>query len=338
MSDFNQENTGLQNRGYPNPAAAIRDRRPTVRPSKSAAVLAPHLMTMAIIMMLVFVVAVVTAKAEELQKENNSASDSSNWRFEFGPGSQLYPIYIANPIRPQMGIALAYFSESDIPNAGDERFIIRLGANVGFLRFSPTDKPDSGFQLNVEAGFIGAFDIESSLDNIGWDGLYGVLLSWSNGRGFAAQTGTKHVSSHVGDEYAELTGRKRINYTRNEYVLGLSLAGQKYWRVYGEGGYAGDQRNKQLQEPWRLEAGLEFQDPHRFWGNRFGWYGAADFNWYQESDWSTDFTVQAGLIVVKEKLFRTFRFGLEYRNGRSVLGEFFFRNETYISLGLWCDL
>ncbi len=152
MSDCNQENSDLQNRGYPNPAAAV---------------LAPRLMTMAIIMMLVFVVSVATAKAEELQKENNSASDSSNWRFEFGPSGQLYPVYIANPIRPQMGIALAYFSESDIPNAGDERFIIRLGANVGFLRFSPTDKPGSGFQLNVEAGFIGAFDIESSLDNIG---------------------------------------------------------------------------------------------------------------------------------------------------------------------------
>jgi hypothetical protein len=288
--------------------------------------------------MLVFVATVSTVKAEEVQKENDSTSSFSNWRFEFGPGGQLYPVYIANPIRPQMGIATAYFSESDIPNAGGERFIIRLGANVGFLRFSPIDKPDSGFQLNVEAGFIGAFDIENSLDNIGWDGLYGALISWSNGRGFAAQTGIKHVSSHVGDEYAERTGRKRISYTRGEYVLGLSLAGQKYWRVYGEGGYANDQRNKQLQEPWRLEAGLEFQDPQRFWDNRFGWYVATDFNWYQESDWSTDFTMQAGLIVVREQLFRTFRFGLEYRNGRSVLGEFFFRNETYISLGLWCDL
>lgn len=338
MSDFKQENTDLQNRAYPNPATAIRDCRTAARPSKPPAVLAPRLMTMTIIMMLVSVVVAATAKAQELRKEDNSASVSSSWRFEFGPGGQLYPVYIANPIRPQMGIALAHFSDSDIPNAEDERVIIRLGANAGLLRFSPTDKPDSGFQLNVEAGFIGAFDIENSLDNIGWDGLYGILLSWSNGRGFAAQTGIKHVSSHVGDEYVQRTGRKRISYTRGEYVLGLSLACQKYWRIYGEGGYAYEERNEQLQEPWRLEAGLEFQDPHRFWGNRFGWYAAGDFNWHQESDWSTDFTVQAGLIVVREKLFRTFRFGLEYRNGRSVLGEFFFRNETYISLGLWCDL
>lgn len=321
MSDCNQKNTIGQMHRCSYPAAA-----------------ALRWMVIAIITALFFVSTAAVARADEPQKKDDSASLSSGRQWEFGPGDRLYPVYIANPIRPQMGIARAYFSETDIPNAGDERYIIRLGANVGFLRFSPTDKPDSGFQLDVEAGYIGMFDIESSLDNIGWDGIYGVLLSWSNGEGFAAQTGIKHVSAHVGDEYAEKTGRERINYTRGEYVLGLSLAGKKYWRVYGEGGYAYDQRNEQLQEPWRLEAGLEFADPHRFWNERFGWYAAADCNWYEESDWSTDFTVQAGLLVAREKLHRNFRFGLEYRNGRSLLGEFFFGDETYVSLGLWVDL
>jgi hypothetical protein len=322
MSIYKQENADLQDHGVQYPAAAARHRR----------------VAAALITALVFAVGAAAAKAEALQETDNSASTSSGWRLGFGPGGRLYPLYIANPIRPQMGIARAHFSESDIPDAGDDRYIIRLGANVGFLRYSPVDKPGSGFQLDVEAGFIGAFDIESSLDNIGWDGLYGVLLSWGNGEGFAAQTGIKHVSAHVGDEYAERTGRQRINYTRGEYVLGLSLAGQKYWRVYGEGGYAYDQRNEELQEPWRLEAGLEITDPYRFWGKRFGWYAAADFNWYEESDWSTDITVQTGLLVARERLSRTFRLGLEYRTGRSLLGEFFFRDETYISLGLWVDL
>ena len=293
---------------------------------------------MAIVMILFFSFAMLPARAEEPRDENSNSPTAAGWQLEFGPGGRLYPLYIANPIRPQMGIARAHFIESDIPNTGDDRFIIRLGATVGFLRYSPADKPDRGFQLDVEAGFIGVFDIENSQDNIGWDGLYGVLLGWSNGEGLAVQTGIKHVSAHVGDEYAEKTGRERINYTRGETVLGVSLAGKKYWRVYGEGGYAYDQRNTQLQEPWRLETGLEITDPHRFWNKRFGWYAAADFNWYQESDWSTDVTVQAGLLVAREKLFRSFRLGLEYRNGRCLLGEFFFRNETYISLGLWIDL
>ncbi len=334
MSDWNRKHPTLRIHRAADPAAAEQAPRPDAPAATSS------LQPMAIILItaLVMVLAGPACRAEEPRNEDRGASTASGWQLEFGPGGRLYPIYIANPIRPQMGIARAYFSESDIPNAGDERYIIRLGANVGFLRYSPADKPDSGFQLDVEAGFIGAFDIESSLDNIGWDGLYGVLLNWSNGEGLAVQTGIKHVSAHVGDEYAEETGRRRINYTRGEYVLGLSLAGEKFWRIYGEGGYAYDQRNAQLQDPWRLQAGLEFTDPQRFWDRRFGWYAAADLNWYEESDWSTDLTLQAGVIVAREKLFRTFRFGLEYRNGRSLLGEFFFQNETYVSLGLWCDL
>ena len=276
--------------------------------------------------------------AKELQNENDNASAASGWQLAFGPGGHLYPLYIADPRQPNMSISRAWFSDSDIPDAGNDRFIIRLGANVGFLRFSPGDQPESGFQLDVEAGFLGVFDLDNRQDNIGWDGIYGVLLSWSNGKGLAIQTGIKHVSSHVGDEYAEETGRRRINYTRGEYVLGLSLAGQKYWRIYGEGGYAYDQRNELLQKHWRLQSGLEFVDPKRFWKKRFGWYAAVDLNWYEESDWSTDVTAQAGLIVTREKLFRNFRLGVEYRNGRSILGEFFFRDETYVSLGLWCDI
>ena len=299
---------------------------------------AQRLVAVILLVTLFSISTVSIVRAAELEKENDSASDASDWQLTFAPGGYLYPLYIADPRRPTMGIARAWFSESDIPAAGNDRYIIRLGANVGFLRFSPADKPDSGLQLDVGAGFLGVFDLDNRQDNIGWDGIYSVLLSWSNGRGAAIQAGLKHVSSHVGDEYAEETGRRRINYTRGEYVLGLSLSGLKYWRIYGEGGYAYDQRNEQLQKHWRLQSGLEFVDPKRFWKKRFGWYAAADLNWYEESDWSTDVTAQAGLIVTREKLFRSFRLGVEYRNGRSILGEFFFRDESYVSLGLWCDI
>jgi Protein of unknown function (DUF1207) len=297
------------------------------------------LMAAAMVMLLPWAGAAAAAGAPEPPAGNDpgGVSAASGWQITFGPGGHLYPVAIANPVRPRFGILQAWFNDSDIPDAGDERSIISLGGRLGFLRFSPADKPDRGFQLDVEAGFQGVFDHDQSLDNIGWDGFYGVLLSWSNGAGLAGQTGIKHDSSHVGDEYAERTGRTRINYTRGEYVLGLSLAGRTLWRIYGEGGYAYDRRNKQLQAPWRLEAGLEFQDPQRFWGGRFGWYAAADFTWYEESDWSTDVTIQAGLMVARKALFRKFRLGLEYRTGRSVLGEFFRSDETYLALGLWCD-
>jgi len=38
----------------------------------------------------------------------------------------------------------------------------------------------------------------------------------------------------MGAEYAENTGRIRINYTRGDVLIGASLAGFKYWHIYGE--------------------------------------------------------------------------------------------------------
>jgi hypothetical protein len=261
-----------------------------------------------------------------------------NWRTVFSPGSDLYPRYIANPRRPMFSLSRLWMIDSGIPQAGKNRLMLRLGGRYGFFRVHPKNDPDKGFQFDLEGAFIGVFDIDNSLDNIGWDGLYGALFTWSNGKSLALKFGTKHDSSHVGDEYAERTGRQRISYTREELLLGASLAGLKYWRIYGETGYAYDMRNEVLQKPWRLESGIEFEDARRWWNERAGYYAALDVTSYEESDWQADVTIQAGLVIPVRNLSRTYRFGLEYYNGRSLVGEFFLFNESYISLGFWMDL
>ena len=48
---------------------------------------------------------------------------------------------------------------------------------------------------------------------------------------------SRHASSHVGDEYAERTGRTRIVYTRNELAGGISQKIDDWWRAYGEVGW-----------------------------------------------------------------------------------------------------
>ncbi len=279
-------------------------------------------------------------KSATSSEEDNkyTFSISKNWRGVFSPGSLLYPPYIANPLRPTIALKLVHFSDSEIPEAGDSRYLFNLGGRYGFFRVHPTENSDRGFQIDLEGAFIGMFDRENSLDNIGWDGVYAALLTWSNGDGLAAKLAIQHDSSHVGDEYAERTGRQRINYTRQEYVLGLSLSGFKYWRVYGEVGFAFDLRNDVLQDQWRVEGGLEFEDPDRFWKGRAGYYAAIDITSYEESDWEADVTVQAGFVMPLPDITRTYRLGFEYRNGRSIIGEFFQNEETYIAAGLWMDL
>jgi len=279
------------------------------------------------------------AYSEEGKDEGHGVTFSlgDKWRGVISPGSDLYPVYIARPIRPTMAINWVKVSDSEIAEAGDTRYTLRLGGRVNFLRVHPAGEADRGFQLDVEAAFLGQFDADHSLDNIGWDGIWGLLLTWANGTGFAAKLATQHDSSHVGDEYAERTGRKRINYTRGEVALGLSLAFFSDWRVYGEAGYGYDIRNVELQEPWRVEGGLEFEDPHRFWKGRLGYYAAIDVTAYEELDWQKDITIQAGLVLPVTGLVGTYRFGVEYRDGRSLIGEFFQDKETYWALGLWVD-
>lgn len=202
-----------------------------------------------------------TSEARTDEGHGVTFSLGQKWRGVISPGRSLYPVYIANPIRPTMAFNRVAVSDSDIAEAGDTRYTLRLGGRVNLVRAHPAGEPDRGFQLDVEAAFLGQFDADHSQDNIGWDGIWGLALTWADGTGLAAKLATQHDSSHVGDEYTERTGRKRINYTRAEVVFGLSLAFFTQWRVYGEAGYAYDMRNVELQEPWRVEGGLELKMP-----------------------------------------------------------------------------
>lgn len=254
------------------------------------------------------------------------------------PGKHLYPAYIADPLYPRTAMNAPSYRDSEIPNAGDQRFIFRIGARLGLLRISPVDNWDEGIQLNLHSAFLGMFDRDHSLDNIGWDGLYGIDLSWRKSARLSFKLGINHDSSHVGDEFAERTGMRRINYTRQEYVLGVRFSGREHVRVYSEAGWAFDLRNEDLQKAWRIQTGIEFVDDDGLWNGQMGYYAAMDLTAFEESDWNPDVTVQSGLVVPVHRINRTFRMGLEYRDGRSLIGEFARYEETYWTLGLWIDV
>lgn len=269
---------------------------------------------------------------------SRAVSVGSGWGLAFAPAGRFYPVYLADPLAPTVALNAVRYEDSEIPDAGDRRYVFRIGGRLGLLRLFPEGRPDEGAQLNLHGTFLGMFDRENSLDNIGWDGLYGIDFTWRGTSGLALKMGINHDSAHVGDEYAERTGQERIDYTRQEYVLGASLPVKERFRVYAEGGYAFDLRNEDVQDNWRLQAGIEVRDEDALWGGRLGCYAAADVTAYQESDWEPDVTVQAGLIVPVRETLRDFRFGVEYRDGRSVLGEFSMHEETYWTWGIWIDL
>jgi hypothetical protein len=193
-------------------------------------------------------------------------------------------------------------------------------------------------QIDIYGAFLGQFDPANSTDNIGWDGLYGLMFTWACGDGLSLKLAMAHDSSHVGDEYAERTGRRRIGYTRQEFVFGISYRFQQYLRAYGETGYGYDLRNPDVQAPWRVKGGIEFEDPARFFKGRLGYYATVDLSFTEEMDWDADITAQAGVIIPMRRAFETIRIGPMYRNGRSVIGEFFRYKEAWWGLGLWIDI
>lgn len=256
---------------------------------------------------------------------------------QFSPGSDLYPRYIADPRRPRFALMVQRMLDSEIEEAGDGRIGVMMGGCYGFLRAIHEGNPEGGVQLDIEAGFLGQFDSEASLDAIGWDGFYGFMFSWKPSGPLSFRFAIQHDSAHVGDEYAEETGRMRINYTREELVLAGAVQPFKGFHGYVELGWAyhrGDERLK----PWRLQMGLQYESELLWWDGHVGWYAGIDNVVWDERDWQSTTTFQAGISIKVTDLARSWRIGLQAGNGRSVVGEFFEYDEKYVSLGLWMEL
>ena len=157
-------------------------------------------------------------------------------------------------------MTLAEVFDETIADSGSTRYFLRVGGEFGLLRWEAADPASISVQLDLVAGMDGQFDLDHSLDNIGWDGNYGLQASTRLAPAWAAKLGLVHTSSHIGDELEERTGRQRIGYSRDELVVGVRRDLGHDLAVYGEAGYGYDLSVQELQEPWRLQTGLDF-DP-----------------------------------------------------------------------------
>jgi hypothetical protein len=283
----------------------------------------------------VALVLALTAPVVDLCAGDFPADGGPGLQVELFPDAEFYPQYTADPLRPQSALKIVGMADSEIPESGSARFALHLGGRFDLARWHPDGQPDRGWQLDFEGGSFGQFDIGDSLDNIGWDGLFGLTLSWLPRAGVGLRVGTKHDSAHLGDEYAERTGRERIGHTREELVIGVSLQPAARWRLYPEGGLG--YGLEELQEPGRLQVGVERRGARRFRDGRLSWYAAADLQSFQESDWKLRSALQLGFLMPTGRGTSRYRLALELVHGRSVMGEFSFHDETSIGVGWYLD-
>ena len=230
----------------------------------------------------------------------------------FPPGN-VYPVYIADPHRPMIGLTEMVYTKVRIEETRSPRVGLSGGGQFGILRIDPAKPGGRSWQVTIAGGLDAVFDSQNKLDAIGWEGDYGASVSTATGGPFAFKLAVQHVSSHVGDEYAERTGRERINYTREEVALGASWRFSPRWRAYGEAAVAYIRRNDE-QEPWRVQTGIEYESRPTLWGGRFAWYGAADLSSWEERGWRLDNALQGGILTRTNG--RTYRLGLGWTDGR----------------------
>ena len=106
------------------------------------------------------------------------AEDS--WDWEFDPGHQPYPSYLADHERPRIGIAYNY-ADSDIPGASNRRIDMAGGTRITFFRIQPPADLMPVMSIDLEGALFAQFDNGNENNNIGWEGRLGVwfVQEWS---------------------------------------------------------------------------------------------------------------------------------------------------------------
>ncbi len=223
-----------------------------------------------------------------------------------------------------------------VPQTSSPRTFLAAGGRAGLVRIDPSAPGGRFWQVSVEAGLDAVFDAQFKNDAVGWDGNYGLTVTTATSTSpFAFKVAVLHLSAHLGDEYQERTGTKRINYTREELALGVAWRFRPRWRAYGEVGIGYVTRSDE-QAPGRWQTGVEYEAPPTVFGGRMAWYAAVDLSALEERDWRLDTALQGGLVTRTSG--RVFRIFLQWYDGRVPLGEFTRYSEASISLGLRIDL
>ncbi|MFP4030404.1 MAG: DUF1207 domain-containing protein [Desulfococcaceae bacterium] len=277
------------------------------------------------------------AHAAEDRPADATFQFGSRWSFELDPDDQPYPDYLADPRRMRLGISLAGV-DSEIPETSAGRAILDIGTRYTLFKIRPDPEGDYALSLDIMGGVFMQFDLGNQLDNVGWEGIYGLGIVFAQNDHMAARIGYRHLSSHIGDEYIEKTGRERIGYTRDDLTLGLSYWPREDWMVYVEPRWAFNLGDADGMKELAGEAGVQYEGPRKFWNGNAAFYAGLHVQAYQESDWKPGVSFQSGLQIRRGDDGANIRLGLEGYTGRAILGEYALEfDESYLLCGFMLD-
>jgi hypothetical protein len=210
-----------------------------------------------------------------------------------------------------------------------------IGVTFPVLRWGRDEVTPQGLQLDF---FAVVFSRWSNLrDSVGVDYRFGVPLTFACGP-WSGRIAYEHTSTHLGDELAERTGRKKVSSNRDEVVVGLAYSFWDSVRIYGQVGYAlglSSPGNDERRD--RYDWGIEWigrEVCHWIGGRPFA---AFDMDLRGDQDYTANVTTQIGWRWSNSIHRPALRLALEYYDGRSPYGQFLLDRENWFGVGIMVD-
>lgn len=255
---------------------------------------------------------------------------SDAWYWQATPDGLIYHSYWAGVHEPRLAIVMQHIT------GGDSFFDGVAGGRAGLLRYgNGSGIFPQGWQLDIEAAAMVRLTLDKIRDFETADYRVGVPLTYGiDNWQFKAEV--YHLSSHLGDEFAIANPGSladRINYVRDEVVLGASYYPVPVCRLYSEVGYAFNTDGG--AEPWEIQFGTELAQPGPT-GPRGTPYFAFNGHLREEVDFGGDISTQLGWLW-RGNSGQVMRAGFHYFNGKSSQYQTFDQFEQQFGFGLWFD-
>jgi hypothetical protein len=248
------------------------------------------------------------------------------WTWQVLPDGLMFKNYLASNEEGRLGTQL--YHSQDLGWTWDAS----VGAHVGIIRYGTQDPAwPEGWQLDADGVVLARLD--SSRSMVSNDFRIGFPITRREGP-WEFKFGYYHLSSHLGDLYLEShPGLQRINYKREQLVLGVAYRPIQDLRFYSEAAWAFVEDGG--ARPWEFQFGIDYSpaQPNWFYGAPFA---AINTKLTQDTNYSGNFTVEAGWQWRGQNS-RTLRTGLQYFNGMSFQRQFYDRFESFVGAGSWYD-
>lgn len=224
-----------------------------------------------------------------------------------------FPAPLASPLEPHTRLAPVHVSRGD-----RERWVALadLGEQIPFWIARGCGSGEPALAAAVAGGAFSRFDLEGRGNELVEAHFRAGVRLRARLRGVEARLEAYHVSSHLGDEFLERTGRSPVSTSREGLELLVQAAPLPGLRLYGGPGLL--VRSTRGLDPLSVRAGAEWRELPLRWGPFVPYVSVEAFGW-EELGWDPLLAGEAGVSFGGG----TFRLALTAGAGPSRAEQFF---------------